>query len=416
MPVAIAPASGHPGMSPPARHPARATTNSPLVSAALRRRAHDAPRARLHERSRRADPTADAVVAPLAPVTQDVLVACSKLRAARCGCCFRARRGAASGALRVALRPAQRRRGLRRRLSHHRPGGTAPRRCRPCGSSPARHGLDARRCHQRDHRRHQGACRHYRTRRYRLSRCQRQGHRRRRPRFRHLAAPRPGSAVVASVSFVPGDSRTTDSFGHGTHIAGTHRRARAGRAAHYQGVASRPARISSTSACSAPMAAATRAACIAGIHWVIANRAGTASASSTSRSVIRVIEPVRDRSAVPARSSGWSRAGLVVVASAGNRGMAPSGQLAVAAPSPRPATRRSRSPSARSTPGAPSTPATTRSPATARAVRRPSTCGSSPTWSLPATRSSRSRPPAASSPPTIPSCTWPAPAPTPTPR
>ena len=168
--------------------------------------------------------------------------------------------------------------------------------------------------------------------------------------------------VVAAVSFVPGDT----SIGDAVRARHAHRRHHRRPAAAARGV------TPSTPAASRPGAhlvnvrvlggdgSGYTSSVIAGLDWVIANRA---------RYNIRVVNLSlgppgdRGRASTDPLCSAVARvvgSGIVVVASAGNRGQAPAAADRARQRSPRPATRRSRSPSARSTPGTRCSRATTR--------------------------------------------------------
>ena len=128
--------------------------------------------------------------------------------------------------------------------------------------------------------------------------------------------------VVANVSFVPGDSATTDAYGHGTHIAGIV--AGLGSAAtrvtpEYSGGVAPGAHLVNVRVLGANGSGYTSNV-IAGLDWVVANR---------RRYGIRVVNlslghPVTAPCVVDPLCSSIARvvqAGIVVVASAGNRGM-----------------------------------------------------------------------------------------------
>ena len=135
-----------------------------------------------------------------------------------------------------------------------------------------------------------------------------------------------GSRVVASVSFVGGDGRT-DEFGHGTHIAGIingSASAASGVTKEYAGGIAPGAHLVNVRVLGENGTGLTSDV-IAGIDWVIANR---------SKYNIRVInlslghsvmEPVATDPLCEAVERAV-RAGIVVVASAGNRGKTDDGR------------------------------------------------------------------------------------------
>jgi serine protease AprX len=132
--------------------------------------------------------------------------------------------------------------------------------------------------------------------------------------------------VVAAVSFVPGDPGTNDEFGHGTHIAGIVAgsgapAARVTRA--YAGGVAPGANLVNVRVLD-EMGGGYTSSVIAGLDWVIANRA---------RYGIRIVNlslghPVTAPCVFDPLCLSVARAvgaGLIVVTSAGNRGAAPSG-------------------------------------------------------------------------------------------
>jgi serine protease AprX len=136
-----------------------------------------------------------------------------------------------------------------------------------------------------------------------------------------------GSRVVAKVSFVTGDSNTADEFGHGTHIAGiiTGDASAANYVTKgYAGGVAPGAHLVSVRVLREDGTGLTSDV-IAGINWVIANRA---------RYNIRVINLSLGHSVMePAATDPLCeaveravKAGIVVVASAGNRGKTDDGR------------------------------------------------------------------------------------------
>ena len=133
--------------------------------------------------------------------------------------------------------------------------------------------------------------------------------------------------VAAAVSFIPGDASTGDAFGHGTHIAGIvagQAAAARGVTPQYAGGVAPGAHLVNVRVLGADGSGYTSSV-IAGLDWVIRNRAAynirvvNLSLGHTVTGPC-VTDPLC--SAV-ARVVG---SGIVVVASAGNRGLAPSGQ------------------------------------------------------------------------------------------
>jgi serine protease AprX len=133
--------------------------------------------------------------------------------------------------------------------------------------------------------------------------------------------------VVASISFVSGDTSTNDTFGHGTHIAGIiagKSSAASGITTKYGGGVAPGAHLVNVRVLGRDGTGYTSSV-IAGIDWVIANK---------TRYAIRVINlslghPVTVASANDPLCAAVARAvqaGLVVVASAGNGGKNAQGQ------------------------------------------------------------------------------------------
>jgi serine protease AprX len=134
------------------------------------------------------------------------------------------------------------------------------------------------------------------------------------------------SKVVAAVSFVPDDANTDDRFGHGTHIAGII----AGRPAPARGVTTEyrggiaPGAHLINVRVLGDTGLGLTSNVIAGLEWVVANR---------TRYNIRVVnlslgQTITGPCAVDplCRSVQWAvQRGVIVVASAGNRGKSPDG-------------------------------------------------------------------------------------------
>jgi serine protease AprX len=138
--------------------------------------------------------------------------------------------------------------------------------------------------------------------------------------------PALNSKVVANVSFVTGDSRTTDGFGHGTHIAGIivgKASAASGVTTAYTGGVAPGAYLVNVRVLNDQGTGMTSDV-IRAIDWVIANK---------SVHKIRIINlslghPVTESASTDPLCEAVERAvnaGIVVVASAGNRGKADDG-------------------------------------------------------------------------------------------
>lgn len=131
--------------------------------------------------------------------------------------------------------------------------------------------------------------------------------------------------VAAAVSFVPGDPSTADGFGHGTHIAGIIAGRATGTTPEYAGGVAPGAHLVNVRVLGGDGSGLTSSV-IAGLDWVVANRA---------RYGIRVVNlslghPATGPCLIDPLCSAVervTRTGIVVVASAGNRGATPSGQL-----------------------------------------------------------------------------------------
>jgi subtilisin family serine protease len=134
--------------------------------------------------------------------------------------------------------------------------------------------------------------------------------------------------VVANVSFVTGDSQVTDAYGHGTHVAGIIAGSAAaadGVAPEYAGGIAPKAQLVNVRVLGADGSGLTSDV-IAGIEWVVANRA---------RYNIRVINLSVGHPATEACSTDplceavnqAVQAGIVVVVAAGNAGKAPDGRV-----------------------------------------------------------------------------------------
>ena len=133
--------------------------------------------------------------------------------------------------------------------------------------------------------------------------------------------------VVANVSFVTGDPQMSDTYGHGTHVAGIIAGSRAaanGVAPEYAGGVAPRANIVNVRVLGADGSGYTSDV-IDGIQWVVANRA---------RYNIRVINlslghPVTEACSTDPLCEAVNQAvqaGIVVVVAAGNTGMAPDGR------------------------------------------------------------------------------------------
>jgi serine protease AprX len=136
-----------------------------------------------------------------------------------------------------------------------------------------------------------------------------------------------GTKVVANVSFVTGDPDTRDSFGHGTHIAGIltgAASAAAGIAPGYAGGIAPGAHLVNVRVLG-PQGSGLTSDVIAGIDWVVANRARYNIRIINLSLGHSVMEPVATDPLCEAVERAV-RAGIVVVASAGNRGKTENGQ------------------------------------------------------------------------------------------
>ncbi len=133
--------------------------------------------------------------------------------------------------------------------------------------------------------------------------------------------------VAANVSFVTGDSRPTDAFGHGTHVAGIiagNPAAASGVAPEYAGGIAPRANLVNVRVLGADGTGFTSDV-IAGIDWVVANR---------QLYNIRIINlslghPVTEGCATDPLCEAVNQAvqaGIVVVVAAGNKGAAPDGR------------------------------------------------------------------------------------------
>ncbi|MGH8186115.1 MAG: S8 family serine peptidase, partial [Steroidobacteraceae bacterium] len=135
-----------------------------------------------------------------------------------------------------------------------------------------------------------------------------------------------GTRVVASVNFASGDPGVTDDFGHGTHIAGI-----------ITGSASAASKVTTAYAGGiapgahlvnvrvlGPRGTGLTSDVIAGIDWVIANRSKYNIRIINLSLGHSVMEPVAFDPLCEAVERAY-RAGIVVVASAGNRGKAEDG-------------------------------------------------------------------------------------------
>jgi serine protease AprX len=135
-----------------------------------------------------------------------------------------------------------------------------------------------------------------------------------------------GTRVVASVSFVTGDADRIDEFGHGTHIAGIitgAASAASGVTGSYAGGIAPGAHLVNVRVLGANGSGLTSDV-IAGIDWVIANRTKFNIRIINLSLGHSVMEPVASDPLCEAVERAV-RAGIVVVASAGNRGKAENG-------------------------------------------------------------------------------------------
>lgn len=135
-----------------------------------------------------------------------------------------------------------------------------------------------------------------------------------------------GSRVVASVSMVTGDPDHSDTFGHGTHIAGIitgSAAAASGVTSSYEGGIAPGAHLISVRVLGDNGTGFTSDV-IAGIDWVIANRSRYNIRVMNLSLGHSVMEPVATDPLCEAVERAW-REGIVVVASAGNRGKAEDG-------------------------------------------------------------------------------------------
>jgi serine protease AprX len=131
--------------------------------------------------------------------------------------------------------------------------------------------------------------------------------------------------VVANVSFVTGDSSTSDAFGHGTHVAGIIAGVNTKTTSLYNGGIAPGASLINVRVLGADGSGYTSDV-IAGIDWVIANKA---------KYNIRVMNlslghSVNEPCAIDPLCQAVGRAyaaGIVVVAAAGNYGVSPDGRM-----------------------------------------------------------------------------------------
>lgn len=135
-----------------------------------------------------------------------------------------------------------------------------------------------------------------------------------------------GTRVVASVNFASGDPGVTDDFGHGTHIAGIitgNASAASGVTTTYAGGIAPGAHLVNVRVLG-PKGTGLTSDVIAGIDWVIANRSKYNIRIINLSLGHSVMEPVAFDPLCEAVERAY-RAGIVVVASAGNRGKAENG-------------------------------------------------------------------------------------------
>ena len=135
-----------------------------------------------------------------------------------------------------------------------------------------------------------------------------------------------GTRVVANVNFASGDSGVTDDFGHGTHIAGIitgSASAASGVTSAYAGGIAPGAHLVNVRVLG-PDGTGLTSDVIAGIDWAIANRSKYNIRIINLSLGHSVMEPVAFDPLCEAVERAY-RAGIVVVASAGNRGKAENG-------------------------------------------------------------------------------------------
>jgi serine protease AprX len=130
-----------------------------------------------------------------------------------------------------------------------------------------------------------------------------------------------GSRVMANVSFVSGDSSTADAFGHGTHLAGImvgNAAAASGVTTAYSGGTAPGAHIVNVRVLGRDGSGLTSDV-IAGIDWVVANKA-TYNIRVMNLSLGHMVGESAATDPLCAAVQRAVQAGIVVVASAGNRG------------------------------------------------------------------------------------------------
>ena len=130
-----------------------------------------------------------------------------------------------------------------------------------------------------------------------------------------------GARVVANVSFVTGDPSTDDGFGHGTHIAGImvgDAAASSGVTTAYSGGVAPGAHVVNVRVLGRDGSGVTSDV-IAGIDWVVANKAAY-NIRVINLSLGHMVGESASTDPLCAAVQRAVRAGIVVVASAGNRG------------------------------------------------------------------------------------------------
>ncbi len=134
--------------------------------------------------------------------------------------------------------------------------------------------------------------------------------------------------VVASVSFVTGDTSTNDAYGHGTHIAGIIAGQKTSVTPLYQGGVAPGAHLVNVRVLGADGSGYTSDV-IAGIQWTVANRARYGIRVVNLSLGHPTVEPcITDPLCLAVERAGGG--GLVVVASAGNIGKGASGEPVLA--------------------------------------------------------------------------------------